>query len=105
MKVPPRVVERGMVCLTMGVHARALLVDAPRVHDHVAIRRVPMPRVVDDSVRADKGTTMMAVVEAVLVVEKRWRLREESPFRTQRIETHQPQRITRWSELERRHRG
>ena len=91
-------VKRGRVCLTMGVHACALLVDAPRVHDHVAITRVPMPRVVDDPVRADKGTTMMAVVEAVLVVEKRWRLREEIPVRTQRMETHQPQRITLRSE-------
>jgi hypothetical protein len=50
-------------------------------------------------VRADNGTTIIVVVEAVLVVEKRWILREEIPFRTQRIETHQPQRITLWSEL------
>ena len=37
-------------------------------------------------------------VEEVLVVEKRLMLREEIHIRTQRIETHQPQRITLRSE-------
>jgi stress response protein YsnF len=37
-------------------------------------------------------------VEEVLVVEKRWMLREEIHIRTERRETHQPQRITLRSE-------
>ena len=47
--------------------------------------------------REEHGTTMLSVVEEVLV-EKRWMLREEIHSRTQRLETHQPQRITLRSE-------
>ena len=39
-----------------------------------------------------------SVVEEVLVVEKRWMLREEIHIRKQRTETHQPQQITLRSE-------
>jgi stress response protein YsnF len=42
--------------------------------------------------------TIISLVEEVLVVEKRWMLREEIHIRTQRLETHQPQRITLRSE-------
>ena len=44
-------------------------------------------------VREENGTTIVSVVEEVLVVEKRWMLREEIHIRQQRIETHQPQHI------------
>ena len=37
--------------------------------------------------REEYGTTMLSVVEEVLVVEKRWMLREEIHSRTQRLET------------------
>jgi stress response protein YsnF len=55
-----------------------------------------MQRVVDGPVpvREENGTTIISIVEEVVVVEKRWMLREEIHIRTQRIETHQPQRIT-----------
>ena len=58
--------------------------------------RVPMQRVVEGPVpvREEHGTTILSVVEEVLVVEKRWMLREEIHIRTHRVETHQPQRIT-----------
>jgi stress response protein YsnF len=70
------------------------------LHDNVAITRVPMPRVVEGPVpvREEHGPTIIAMVEEVVVVEKRWMLREEIPIRTQRLETHQPQRITLRSE-------
>jgi stress response protein YsnF len=45
-----------------------------------------------------KEMTIISIAEEVLVVEKRWMLREEIHIRTQRIETHQPQRITLRSE-------
>jgi stress response protein YsnF len=104
LEVPRRVVEAGTVRLTTMVHAREALVDAPLLHDNVTITRVPIQRVVDGPVpvRKDHGTRMLAVVEAVLVVEKQWRLRKEIHLRTQCIETHQPQRITL---LSRRRRG
>ena len=49
-------------------------------------------------VREENGTTIISIVEEVLVVEKRLMLREEIHIRKQRIETHQPQHITLRSE-------
>jgi stress response protein YsnF len=82
------------------VRERETLVDEPLLHDKVAITRVPIQRVVDGPVpvREEDGTTIISVVEEVLVVEKRWMLREEIHIRKQRVETHQPQRITLRSE-------
>jgi stress response protein YsnF len=67
---------------------------------HVTITRIPMERVVDRPipVREEEGTTILSVVEEVLVVEKRWMLREDIHIRQERRETHQPQRITLRSE-------
>jgi hypothetical protein len=55
------------------VHEREVQVDEPLWCDHVAISRVPMQRVVDGPVpvREENGTTILSVVEEVLVVEKR----------------------------------
>ena len=60
------------------------LVDEPLLHDKVAITRVPMQRVVEGPVpvREEHGTTIISVVEEVLVVEKRWMLREEIHIRS-----------------------
>jgi uncharacterized protein (TIGR02271 family) len=93
-------VETGKVRITKVVHEREAVVDAALFHDKVAITRVPMQRVVDGPVpvREENGTTIISVVEEVLVVEKRLMLREEIHIRKQRIETHQPQRITLRSE-------
>ena len=100
LEVQKRLVETGKVRITKVVHEREAVVDEPLLHDNVAITRVPMQRVVDGPVpvREDHGTTIISVVEEVLVVEKRLMLREEIHIRTQRIETHQPQRITLRSE-------
>jgi uncharacterized protein (TIGR02271 family) len=100
LKVQKRLVETGKVRITKVVHERETLVDEPLFQDNVAITRVPMQRVVDGPVpvREEHGTTIISVVEEVLVVEKRWMLREEIHIRQQRLETHQPQRITLRSE-------
>src|SRR5262247_1525120 len=100
LEVQKRPVETGKVRITKVVHARETTVDEPLWHDDVAITRVPIQRVVEDPVpvREENGTTIISVVEEVLVVEKRWMLREEIHIRQQRIETHQPQRITLRSE-------
>ncbi len=100
LEVQKRLVETGKVRITKVVHERETLVDEPLLHDNVAITRVPIQRVVDGPVpaREENGTTIISIVEEVLVVEKRWMLREELHIRTQRIETHQPQRITLRSE-------
>ena len=95
LEVQKRVVETGTVRITKVVHERETLVDAPLVRDNVAIARLPMQRVVDGPipVREEHGTTIISVVEEVLVVEKRWMLREEIHIRKRRTETHQPQPI------------
>lgn len=100
LDVQKRLVETGKVRITKVVHKREAVVDEPLFHDKVAITRVPMQRVVDGPVpvREENGTTIISVVEEVLMVEKRLMLREEIHIRKQRIETHQPQRITLRSE-------
>ena len=100
LEVQKRLVETGKVRITKEVQERETLVDEPLFHDTVAITRVPIQRVVDGPVpvREDNGTTIISIVEEVLVVEKRLMLREEIHIRKQRIETHQPQRITLRSE-------
>ena len=100
LEVQKRVVETGTVRITKVVHERETLIDEPLVRDNVAISRLPMQRVVEGPipVREEHGTTIIAVVEEVLVVEKRWILREEIHIRKQRTETHQPQPITLRSE-------
>jgi uncharacterized protein (TIGR02271 family) len=100
LDVQKRPVETGKVRITKVVHERETIVDEPLWHDNVAVTRVPIERVVDGPVpvREENDTTIISVVEEVLVVEKRWMLREEIHIRKQRTETHQPQRITLRSE-------
>jgi uncharacterized protein (TIGR02271 family) len=100
LEVQKRVVETGKVRLTKVVHERETLVDEPLWREHVTITRVPIGRVVEGPVpvREEEDTTILSVVEEVLVVEKRWMLQEEIHIRQERLETHQPQRITLRSE-------
>jgi uncharacterized protein (TIGR02271 family) len=100
LDVQKRAVETGKVRITKVVHERETLVDEPLLRDNVAISRLPMQRVVEGPipVREENGTTIISVVEEVLVVEKRWMLREEIHIRKRRTETHQPQHITLRSE-------
>ena len=95
LEVQKRLVETGKVRMTKVLHERETLVDEPLFQDNVVVTRVPSERVVEGPVpvREEPGTTMLSVVEEVLVVEKRWMLREEIHSRTQRLETPQPQRI------------
>ena len=60
--------------------------DEPLWREEVEVTRVPMQRVVDGPVpvREENDTTIISVVEEVLVVEKRWMLREEIHIRKQR---------------------
>ena len=100
LDVQKRTVETGTVRITKVVHEHETTVDEPLLRDNVAISRLPMERVVEGPipVREENGTTIISVVEEVLVVEKRWMLREEIHIRKRRTETHQPQPITLRSE-------
>ncbi|HEY5865522.1 MAG TPA: YsnF/AvaK domain-containing protein [Candidatus Tectomicrobia bacterium] len=100
LEVQKRRVETSTVRLTKVIHEREVEINAPLWREEVEVTRVPMQRVVEGPVpvREEDGTTIISRVEEVLVVEKRWMLREEIHIRQQRREIHQPQRITLRSE-------
>jgi len=96
LDVHTRRVETGKVRITKTVQEQDVLVDDPLWREDVDITRVPVQRVVDGPipVRTEGDTTIISLVEEVLVVEKRLMLREELHLRTRRRETRQPQRVT-----------
>ena len=78
------------------VHRRTLdhdeTVDLPLVKEHVDVRRVLIDREVDGPlpVRREGDTTIIPIVEEVLIIEKRFRLKEEiHVIRSAREERHQ----------------
>ena len=89
-------VETGKVRITKAVHEREVVVDEPLQRDEVEVERVPIERLVEEAipVRYEGDTMIVSVMEEVLVVEKRWMLKEELHIRKQRVERHQPQRVT-----------
>jgi stress response protein YsnF len=99
-EVQKRRVETGTVRLTKVVHEREVQVNEPlwreKSRSHVCRGsgwwRVPCPCV------RSMARQFSPYVEEVLVVEKRWMLREEIHSRQQRMETHQPPQITLRSE-------
>ena len=70
--------------------------DEPLWREDVDITRVPVQRVVDGPIPVctEGDTTIISLVEEVLVVEKRLMLTEELHLRTRRRETRPPQRVT-----------
>jgi uncharacterized protein (TIGR02271 family) len=89
-------VETGKVRITKVVHEREVVVDEPLLHHEVEVERVPIERLVEEviPVRYEGDTMIVSVMEEVLVVEKRWMLKEEIHLRQRRVERHQPQRVT-----------
>lgn len=89
-------VETGKVRITKVVHEREVVVDEPLRYDEVEVERVPIERLVEEAipVRYEGDTMIVSVMEEVLVVEKRWMLKEEIHLRQRRVERHQPQRVT-----------
>jgi uncharacterized protein (TIGR02271 family) len=80
LRVERVVTERGHVRVHKRVHERTETVQpGPVAHDDVTVERVPVGRFVTEApaVRVEGDTTIVPVVEEVLVVEKRLRLREE----------------------------
>jgi uncharacterized protein (TIGR02271 family) len=96
LDVHTRRVVTGTVRITKTVQEQDVLVDEPLWREDVEITRVPVQRVVDGPipVRTEGDTTIISLVEEVLVVEKRLMLTEELHLRTRRREMRQPQRVT-----------
>jgi stress response protein YsnF len=87
LDVGKREVEH-VVRISRTVHAKDVVVDEVLRRENVEIERVPVNRYVENPVpvREENGTTIVSLVEEVLVVEKRLLLREEIRI-TRREET------------------
>ena len=95
LQIKKQPVETGRVRVTKRVHEHDELVDVPIVREEVEIDRIPVGRLLDGpvSVGQEGETLIIPVVEEVLVVEKRLRLKEELHVRKRQIESQTPQRI------------
>jgi len=92
LSVSRRLIETGIVKVATVTHGREVLVDEPVVHERVEVERIAVGRFIDTfpDVREEGDTTIIPVVEEVIVVEKRLVLKEEVHLRRVRVtEQHQ----------------
>ena len=85
----------GRVRLRKVVHQEEQTIDEPVLKEQVSVERVPIDRWVDAAppIRSEGETLIVPVVEEVLVVEKRLRLREEVRVTWHHQEEHEPQQL------------
>jgi uncharacterized protein (TIGR02271 family) len=83
----------GAVRVTKRVEQDEAVVDEPVIRERVEVERRTVNRVVESAppVREEGDTTIVPIVEEVLVVEKRLLLREEVHLRRVRETVHEPQ--------------
>jgi uncharacterized protein (TIGR02271 family) len=93
--VQKRVIEKGRVEIHKRVDERTELVDQPLRIEQVEIERVAINRVIDEpvSIRHEGNTTIIPLLEEVLVVEKRLMLREEVHIKKLQTTVHDPQEV------------
>ena len=92
-----RLRETGGVRVHKTVHEREQVVDEPLLREAVTVERVAINRMVDGpapAIRHEGETMIIPVVEEVLVVEKRWMLKEELHIRREQRVVHDPQTVT-----------
>ena len=79
LTVGKRVEETGVVRVHTRTTERSETVHSETTHEKVAVERIRIDRIVDGpvEVRQEGDTTIVPVLEEVLVVEKRLMLREE----------------------------
>jgi len=96
LDVLKRTVETGRVRITKRVQEREEVVDEPLLREEVEVERVPVNRFVEGpvTVRQEGDTTIVPLVEEVLVLEKRVMLKEELRITRRRVEEHHPQQVT-----------
>lgn len=77
--IEKRPVAKGRVRVRKKIDERRETVNLPLAKERIEIRRVVIDRDVDDflPVRSEGETTIIHIVEEVLVVEKKLRLKEE----------------------------
>ena len=105
-EIIPVVEEQAVVSkhkkLTEGVRVRTVVneaqevIDEPLATEDVEVERTPLDRWVDAPVpvRNDGDTTIVTLVEEVVVVEKRLRATEEIRITKRRSVRHEPQQVT-----------
>jgi uncharacterized protein (TIGR02271 family) len=100
LEVGKRQVETGRVRISKQLREREEVVDEPLLKEEVEVRRVRVDRQVDGPlpVREEGGALIIPVVEEVLVVEKRYVLREELHVTKRRFEVRDPQAVVLRSE-------
>jgi uncharacterized protein (TIGR02271 family) len=95
LEVQKAAIETGGVRVTKIIHEREEVIDEPLWQEQVTIERVPVNQRVDGPVpvRHEGSTVVIPVLEEVLVIEKRFFLREELHIKTRRIEMRKPQTV------------
>jgi uncharacterized protein (TIGR02271 family) len=96
-------VQTGAVRVHRRVVEHEEAVELPLLKEHLDVRRVAIDREVDGPlpIRREGETTIIPIVEEVLVIEKRYRLKEEVHVsRTLREEIHREQVTVRRQEAE-----
>ena len=95
-RIEKRLHQTGQVVVYVTPHEHVQAVDVPLVEEHVEVRRVTVNKFIDGPVttRQEGDTTIVPVVEEVLVVEKRLMLREEVHVTRRRVTTQQRQNVT-----------
>jgi uncharacterized protein (TIGR02271 family) len=99
-RVEKRQVVTGRVRVTKLVREHEEVLDEPLFSEEVEVTRVPLDRWVDApmSVRQAGDTLIIPVLEEVVVIEKRLRLKEEVHVTRRRRESRQPRRVVLRSE-------
>jgi len=95
LDVYKRAVVGGGVRIHKIVHEREELVDIPLTHEDVHVERVSINRIVEGAVevRQEGDTTIVPVVEEVLVVERRLLLKEELRITRRRSVQNETRRV------------
>lgn len=89
-------IVRGTVRIHKRVETTQEIVDAPVTHEEIVVERIPINRLIDDAVpdvRDEDGVLIIPLVEEVLVVEKRFLLREEVRISKSRKTENSPQTV------------
>jgi uncharacterized protein (TIGR02271 family) len=90
-----RKVEKARVAVNTHVREREEIVEEDLRHDEVDIERVTVDREVDGPLdtRQEGDCMVIPVVEEVLVVQKRWMLKEEIRIRRRSVTTPHRERV------------
>jgi uncharacterized protein (TIGR02271 family) len=95
LEVGRQKIETGGVRVTKEVHEREETVDEPVIREVVNVERVAVNRVVDgpQKIREEGTTTIIPVMEEMIVVEKRLVVKEEIRVTRSQVVTREPQTV------------